>query len=106
MVKNLQVQEWPETWVQFLGGEEPLGEKRHPTPVFLPGKCHGQRRLEGDSPWGSTESGHLCVPCCFTAMAQVQFVVGEVRSPKAEPHTHTHTPANVALNRIESNFLN
>ena len=22
------------------------------TPVFLPGKCHGQRRLAGYSPWG------------------------------------------------------
>ena len=26
------------------------------TPVFLPGKSHGQRRLAGYSPWGSTES--------------------------------------------------
>ena len=24
----------------------------HPTPVFLPGKSHGQRSLEGCSPWG------------------------------------------------------
>jgi len=24
----------------------------HPTPVLLPGKSHGQRRLEGCSPWG------------------------------------------------------
>ena len=24
----------------------------HPTPVLLPGKCHGQRRLVGCSPWG------------------------------------------------------
>ena len=27
----------------------------HPTPVFLPGKSHGQRSLEGCSPWGRTE---------------------------------------------------
>ena len=25
---------------------------RHPTPVFLPGKSHGQRSLVGCSPWG------------------------------------------------------
>ena len=24
----------------------------HPTPVLLPGKSHGQRRLVGCSPWG------------------------------------------------------
>ena len=30
--------------------------KRQPTPVFLPGKSHGQRGLVGYSPWGRTES--------------------------------------------------
>ena len=28
-----------------------------PTPVFLPGEFHGQRRLAGHSPWGCKESG-------------------------------------------------
>ena len=27
-----------------------------PTPVFLPGESHGQRSLEGYSPWGHKES--------------------------------------------------
>ena len=27
-----------------------------PTPVLLPGKCHGQRSLVGYSPWGREES--------------------------------------------------
>ena len=27
-----------------------------PTPVFLPGKFHGQRSLVGYSPWGRKES--------------------------------------------------
>ena len=27
-----------------------------PTPVFLPGESHGQRRLVGYSPWGRKES--------------------------------------------------
>ena len=36
-----------------------------PTPVFLPGKSHGQRRLVGYSPWGHEESDttewlHFC----------------------------------------------
>ena len=30
--------------------------KWHPTPVFLPGKSHGQRSLVGYSPWGHKES--------------------------------------------------
>ena len=31
-------------------------KKWQPTPVFLPGKSHGQRSLVGYSPWGSKES--------------------------------------------------
>ena len=30
-------------------------EKGQPTPVFLPGKTHGQRSLEVYSPWGCKE---------------------------------------------------
>ena len=45
-----------ETWVQSLGREDPL-EKWQPTPVFLLGNSHGQRRLEGYSPWGCTRVG-------------------------------------------------
>ena len=32
--------------------------KWQPTPVFLPGKCHGQRNLEGYSPWGHKRVKH------------------------------------------------
>ena len=53
MVKNLPAM--PETWVQSLGWEDPLG-KWQPAPVFLPGEFHGQRRLAGYSPWGHKES--------------------------------------------------
>ena len=31
--------------VQSLGWEDLLEEEMQPTPVFLPGKSHGQRRL-------------------------------------------------------------
>ena len=41
-----------ETWVQSLGREDPLEKEWLPTPVFLPGKSHGQRSLAGYSPWG------------------------------------------------------
>ena len=44
-----------ETWVQSLGGEDPLEEGMATTPVFLPGESQGQRRLMGYSPWGRKE---------------------------------------------------
>ena len=37
-------------------GKMPWRRKWQPTPVFLPGKSHGQRSLVGDSPWGQKES--------------------------------------------------
>ena len=36
-------------------GKIPWRRKWHPTPVFLPGKSHGQRSLAGYSPWGCKE---------------------------------------------------
>ena len=38
-------------WVRKI----PLRRKWQPTPVFLPGKSHGQRNLADDSPWGYKE---------------------------------------------------
>ena len=46
----------PETWVRFLGGEDPWRKADQLTPVYLPGKFHGQRSLAGYSPWGHKES--------------------------------------------------
>ena len=39
-----------ETWVQFLGWEDPLEKGKVPTPVFWPGEFHGLY-----SPWGHKE---------------------------------------------------
>ena len=36
-------------------GKIPCRKKWQPTPVFLPGKSHGQRSLAGYSPWGRKE---------------------------------------------------
>ena len=41
--------------IRFLGQEDPLEEDMQPTPVFSPGKCHGQRSLVDYSPWGHKE---------------------------------------------------
>ena len=53
MVKNPPAVQ--EMQVQSPGREDPL-EKGMITPVFLPGKYHGQRGLAGYSPWGCKES--------------------------------------------------
>ena len=44
------------TRVQSLSQKIPWRRKWQPTPVFLPGKSHGQRSLVGYSPWGCKES--------------------------------------------------
>ena len=54
MVKNPPVMR--ESWVQSLGWEDPWRRKWEPTPVFLPGKSHGQRSLVDYTPQGSKES--------------------------------------------------
>ena len=49
MIKNLPAVQ--ETQVRSLGQEKPL-EKGMATPIFLPGKFHGQRTLVSCSPRG------------------------------------------------------
>ena len=51
-------------------GKIPWRRKWQPTPVFWPGKSHGQRSLKGYSPWGCQESD---------------------TSEQLNTHTHTHT---------------
>ena len=42
-------------------GKSPWRRARQPTPVFLPGESHEQRRLVGYSPWDLKESDtHTC----------------------------------------------
>ena len=65
VVKNLtakqKTQETEDTG--SIVGQESHWEKETATPVFLSGKFHGQRSLEGYIPWGHKESNtteHLC----------------------------------------------
>ena len=53
VVKNLPAKQ--ETWFQSSGQEDPLDKEMATTPVFLPGKSHGQRSLAGYGPWGHKE---------------------------------------------------
>ena len=50
----LQWRYWFDSWV----GKVPQRRKWQPTPVFLPGKSHGQRSLAGYSPWGRKRVRH------------------------------------------------
>ena len=47
-----------ETGLRSLGQEDPLGQEMATHSEFLPGKSHGQRSLEGYSPWGHKRVGH------------------------------------------------
>ena len=42
-----------------LGRVAEVGNGRQPTPVFLPGKFHGQRSLAGYNPWGHKSQTQL-----------------------------------------------
>ena len=56
-LKNLPAMQEPqETQVQCTGQEDPLEEGMTPTPGFLSGESHGERKLEGYSPWGHKDS--------------------------------------------------
>ena len=58
----LPTPEMYETLVPSMIGKIPWRRKWEPTPVFLPGESHGQRSLEGYSPWSCKESdttGHI-----------------------------------------------
>ena len=73
MVKNLPAN--AEDGGLILGLERsPWRRKWQPTPVFLPGKCNGQRGLVGYIPWGHKQSDTT-----------------EWLSACARTHTHTHT---------------
>ena len=54
MLKNLLAMQ--ETWVRFLGREDPMEKGMATHSSILPGKFHGQRSLAGYSPWGHKES--------------------------------------------------
>ena len=53
---HLPMQETQETWVQSLGGEDPLEEEMATHSSILAWRIHGQRSLAGYSSWGHKES--------------------------------------------------
>ena len=57
--------------IQLLGWEDPQSRKWQPTPVFLPGKFHGQRSLAGYSSWGCKVSDMTKQPSMHTWMIYI-----------------------------------
>ena len=70
----------------LIPGKIPWRRAWQPTPVFLPGKSHGQRSLAGCSPWGRKESNTAEA----TEHARVVHRSVHTRT-RAHTHTHTHT---------------
>ena len=72
-------------------GKIPWRRKRQPTLVFLAGKSHGQRDLEGYSPYDCKRVGHdlainnnnkypeafTFVLCCSSMLLQLYYVLGK-----------------------------
>ena len=76
--------------VWSLVGKMLWRRKCHPTPVFLPGKSHGQRRLAGYSPWGCEESDMI-----------EQLSIWEC----VHTQTHTHIYISVQFSSVSCSVL-
>ena len=68
-------------------GKIPWRKKWQPTPIFLPGKSHGQRSLAGCSLWGHKRVRHDLATkgtrCC--PLVQVQHLITLVPAPEPFP---------------------
>ena len=58
------------------GSAVSLGRKWLPTPVFLPGKFHGQRNVAGSSPWGHKIVRHDLATKQQQTYLQVDIAIG------------------------------
>ena len=80
-----------DTWVRKI----PWRKKLQPTSVFLPGESHGQRSLEGYSPWGRKELDLIeRLTLSFTFMP---FIF-------ASSQTESETPASPLLTHLASQW--
>ena len=57
-------------WIRKI----PWSTKWHPTPIFLPKKFHGQRSLDGYSPWGRKELDVTEDPLMDTEISSRGFI--------------------------------
>ena len=67
----------------------PWRKKRQPTPIFLPGKSHGQRSLAGYSLWGCRDSDtteHACTLELKQLICFQEFKTSSILWIKAKTH--------------------
>ena len=81
-----------ETQLQSLGQNSPRSRKWQPTPVFLPGKSHGQRSLVGYSPRDCKRVLHDLETKQQLAMYSVQFSSITLSGPTFPDPTDHSTP--------------
>ena len=81
-----------ETQLQSLGQNSPRSRKWQPTPVFLPGKSHGQRSLVGYSPRDRKSVRHDLATKQQLAMYSVQFSSITKSGPTFRDPTDHSTP--------------
>ena len=67
----------------MLGQENSLGRKWQPTPVFLPGKSHGQKYLADYSPWSWERVGYDWATKTFS-----DTTICSIPHPHPTPHPH------------------
>ena len=84
-------------WVRKI----PWRRKWQPTPVFLPGKSHGQRSVAGYSPWGHKESDTK--PKTTTTIIQRNIFI--VIFPRVRPGWLLTTLGNYAFIKFIDNFI-
>ena len=82
-------------------GEIPWSRKWQPTPVFLPGKFHGQRSLVGYSSWGrkdldATEQ-HFIEGACSNQKAAHTFIQESLTFLPQEGHLNTKSPFDIFM---------
>ena len=88
------MQETQETWSGFLGWKDPLEEEKwQPTPVLLPEKSHGQRRLVDFSLWGSKESDVI--------EWLIQWGIQNNAEEEGKVQVKPHTTLNAHINQYE-----
>ena len=96
------------SWV----GKIPWRRKWQPIPVFLPGKFHGQRRLEGWSSWGLKEldtaellSRHGNEPTKATCIGSCRTSLTQLLSPQLTPKQGHHKQGHHKQGHRSSQFF-
>ena len=71
-------------WVRKIA----CSRKRHPSPVFVPGKFHGQRSLVGHSPWAARSQIQVSDGTCLITSIAILWG-GQQRSRQTRAWVHS-----------------